>query len=281
VFLDGAPTIHCFHASCKEAVEEKNRELRSTIGKAKFKARSMTKEEQLDLLRKTLEAKKEFAKQATFDQRIQHLKRRIFTDYVWSLEQALADSPVKLPENKRDHWHLLLTLFKPDDTIWIGDVTDSGGEYGWTYFKPVKEWLTMYKNTPPGNFTCPSVFFKSATKRSKKTVHYCRYWVVESDMLSKDDCLAIFRWLRAWLPLHAIVDTAGKSLHGWFDVLSLYNRMDREKARTSIFQLKAILTQLGCDPKMFTLSQPCRLPGALRDGKRQHLIWFNHAIHKD
>ena len=34
--LDGAPTIHCFHNSCREAVEQANRELRSRIGKAEF-----------------------------------------------------------------------------------------------------------------------------------------------------------------------------------------------------------------------------------------------------
>jgi hypothetical protein len=43
--------------------------------------------------------------------------------------------------------------------------------------------------------------------------------VVESDVHSKDEMGAIFKWLRdeVGLTLRAIVDTAGKSLHGWFD----------------------------------------------------------------
>lgn len=32
--LDGAPTIHCFHNSCRDAVEQANHELRSRVGKA-------------------------------------------------------------------------------------------------------------------------------------------------------------------------------------------------------------------------------------------------------
>jgi uncharacterized protein DUF3631/VirE-like protein len=34
LYLDGAPTIHCFHNHCRDVVEAKNRELRSRIGKA-------------------------------------------------------------------------------------------------------------------------------------------------------------------------------------------------------------------------------------------------------
>ena len=34
VFLDGAPTVHCVHNSCRGQVEEANRRLRSLVGKA-------------------------------------------------------------------------------------------------------------------------------------------------------------------------------------------------------------------------------------------------------
>ena len=46
-----------------------------------------------------------------------------------------------------------------------------------------------------------------------------RLTVVESDTLSKDEVGAVFAYLQRRLhyPLHCIVDTAGKSLHGWFD----------------------------------------------------------------
>jgi hypothetical protein len=65
--------------------------------------------------------------------------------------------------------------------------------------------------------------------------------------------------------LHAIIDTAGKSLHGWFDA----PRNKRIEA-----QLKVTLKAFGCDPKLFTYSQAVRVPGAYRNGKLQRLIWL-------
>jgi hypothetical protein len=65
--------------------------------------------------------------------------------------------------------------------------------------------------------------------------------------------------------LHCIIDTAGKSLHGWFDA-----------PRNKVFEnrLKAGLVAFGCDPKVFTYSQPVRVPGAWWDGKLQRLLWL-------
>ena len=70
---------------------------------------------------------------------------------------------------------------------------------------------------------------------------------------------------RLHYPLHCIIDTAGKSLHGWFDA-------PRNKLLEN--RLKAGLEEFGCDPKVFTYSQPVRVPGAYREGKMQRLIWL-------
>ncbi len=91
--------------------------------------------------------------------------------------------------------------------------------------------------------------------------------VVDSDTLPKDEVGAIFAFLnqRLHFNLHAFIDTAGKSLHGWFDAPRT-PRMEE--------QLKAVLTTFGCDPKLFTYSQPVRLPGAYREGKLQRIVWL-------
>jgi hypothetical protein len=39
-------------------------------------------------------------------------------------------------------------------------------------------------------------------------------------------------------------------------------------------RLKAGLEVFGCDPKVFTYSQPVRVPGAWREGRLQRLIWL-------
>jgi CTP:molybdopterin cytidylyltransferase MocA len=65
--------------------------------------------------------------------------------------------------------------------------------------------------------------------------------------------------------LHCIIDTAGKSLHAWFDAPR--NKMLENR-------LKTALVVFGCDPKLFTYSQPVRVPGAFRDGRLQRLVWL-------
>ena len=93
-------------------------------------------------------------------------------------------------------------------------------------------------------------------------------WQTEvSDSLSKDDVGAVFAYLRRRLHYqpHCIIDTAGKSLPGWFDA-------PRNKLLAG--RLKAGLEVFGCDPKMFTYSQPVRVPGAWREGKLQRLVWL-------
>jgi hypothetical protein len=91
------------------------------------------------------------------------------------------------------------------------------------------------------------------------------FLVVESDSLSKEQMLAVFAWMRQFMHLRAIVDTAGKSLHGWFEYPNPFQ----------LEELRVILPTLGCDPALFRTSQPCRLPGALRDGKFQRLLWLD------
>jgi hypothetical protein len=77
----------------------------------------------------------------------------------------------------------------------------------------------------------------------------------------------VFAYLQRRLrdPLHCIIDTAGKSLHGWFDA-------PRNKVLENRF--KAGLEEFRCDPKVFTYSRPVRVPGPWREGKLQRLIWL-------
>jgi hypothetical protein len=276
VYLDNVPTIYCLHTSCHGAVVEANRNLRSAIGKAKWMARPPTNDEQLAMHRRSMERKQVLTADMLLKRRAQQLKQRILTDYAWSLDDAIRDSPVKLPDDPREHWRLILSLFGPRNTIWIGEKEDSGGRRGRDHFKSAAEWLEC-EDIPPGHFTCPAVFKPYSTSRCNQAVLYKRFLVVESDMLSKPDVLTVFRWCRQFLPLNAIVDTAGKSLHGWFDRLGMAPGTDLNRARTLFAELETVLVELGCDSKMFGLSQPCRLPGALRDGKRQRLIWFDRA----
>jgi hypothetical protein len=56
-------------------------------------------------------------------------------------------------------------------------------------------------------------------------------------------------------------------------------RVNAERFRAELFEffrwpMAQILEVFGCNPKMFTYSQPVRVPGTWKDGKLQRLIWL-------
>ncbi|MFN7138862.1 MAG: hypothetical protein ACK4UN_05955 [Limisphaerales bacterium] len=254
VHLDGAPTIFCQHTSCKGEVEKANYELRKAIGKLQL-PEGMPKVRTLEQIQRDIDR-----------ERKQQLKLRAAASLNQIIEQhsiseadMLATSPVNMTDRcLSEDWRALLQLFKPDDVLWMGrDVYQK-------QFKTVSQWLTS--NRCPGNFTCPSTFKPGSESRSNDNVLHRRYLVVESDELKKTEMLAVIQWLRKTMRLRAVVDTGGKSLHGWFEF----------PPEDILNELKSILPALKCDPKLFTASQPCRLPGAIRNGCTcQFLIWLD------
>ena len=153
-------------------------------------------------------------------------------------------------------------MFSTTDVVWAGDLYDSGKPQNIWNFRPVFCWL--HHNTRPGQFICPNAFIPRTYSRTKDRIKSLRFLVVESDTLTKDEIGAVFNWCRQFMKLRAIVDTGGKSLHGWF------NYPNQEV----LDELKIILSALQCDPAMFNPSQPVRMPGASRGDKMQKLIWF-------
>jgi len=260
IYLDRVPTVACFHGSCKNAVEAANKRLRSAIlnpnGDPDFIPRKMTTEDRERLTERD--------RKARMQQRARKALPQILKKYRWPYDEILNDSPVDVKTGEENHWQLLLGKFKPDDVVWIGERSDSGSHGNCVNFKMVTEWLTM--EWTPNVFVCPSAFKNSSVSRSNENVLERRFLVVESDLLSRDEVGAVFRYLvDCGLILVAVVDTAGKSLHGWFEFPADDEVMN---------DLRLILPALKCDPKMLTASQPARLPGAMRGEKRQRLIFL-------
>lgn len=260
--VDGVPTIYCVHASCRDEIENANRALRA--GNPSSFPAVLTSEE-----KKAVAAKKAKARQnQELKVRAQKSLPGILKAYDWPYNRIVADSPNRLVE---DDWEGMLEaflgMFEDGEVIWIGDVNQTGQAHHTSNFKTKSDWQAGLARVGP--FTCPSCFVPGSCSRSKENVALQRYVVVESDSLPKNEVGAIFRWLdeAVELPLLAVVDTAGKSLHGWFqfpppDVLA---------------ELQIMLPAMGCDPKMFGSSQPCRLPGGLRDGRIQRLIYSKNG----
>jgi hypothetical protein len=284
VSVDGAPTIFCFHASCAAAVAEANLRLRRELGAAAWQislpdGRVLRSGDVLQasgeiLPREVMQRGKTSPERS--DERLvlesvrvlaERFRPELLDRFRWPLEQIICDSPLHVSDrDAEDQFRTWLKLWPAHCHVWIGDVYSSGKPEHRTHFRPVSEW---YQIGPVlGNFTCGSSFKPGSYQRCNENLNGHRFLVVESDTLAKDDVGAVFVYLQRRLRyrLHCIIDTGGKSLHGWFDA-------PRDAVREA--RLKAGLVAFGCDPKVFTYSQPVRVPGAFRDGKLQKLVWLH------
>jgi hypothetical protein len=161
----------------------------------------------------------------------------------------------------------LSTLFAADDVVWIGAVWQTGKPKHKGRFMQNQSWLTMQRIS--GEFCSHCTFKPGSFSRSNENVEVRRFMVVESDILSIDECGAIFNYLASYhsLPLRAIVYTGGKSLHGWFDW----------PGDEVVDEWSAKLSGWNCDPSTLRPSQPVRLPGIIRTSTRrpQELLYLS------
>jgi hypothetical protein len=240
----GPPTIHCFHTSCKGEVEEANRKLRSAVALSE-QDRSVT----LPNYRHKPTKKRTFADDA----------KALENKLPWIRSHNLPDTAA-LPETAKEQYFKHLALFQDSDNIWLGDTYESA------QIQPVSKFKKFSK--PLGNFISHCTFVEGATGRKNEFVDDVKFLVVESDELAKPDQKAVLAWLRDWggWNLRLVLDTAGKSLHGWFDYPE---HLEKD-------QIKALLEQLKCDTRLLTPSQPSRIAGAMRKKKMQHIIWLGN-----
>ena len=270
VMLDRAPTITCFHTSCRGALEAANRRLRSAIGKAERGQQSAWQAPRQPTVEE-LKRRRAKEEQRRLEVRSRRSLGRIIEAHRIPLADVFESSPVRLLDDPKDGWRLLLRLFPEDGVVWIGDKLDSCNDqadeerkgFCRRRFRPVRDWLR--RGVGGAQFTCPSLFRPGVHSRSNANVVARPYLVVESDSLGKEEMMAVFTWMRLFMKLRAVVDTAGKSLHGWFEFPSA----------AVLAELRVILQALGCDPALFREAQPCRLPGAMRGEKVQSLLWLD------
>ena len=285
VSVDGAPTIFCFHATCAAAVAVANHRLRRELGKSPWtltlpdgkiiRSGDVLQASGVVLPREVVNARAKAEGRDASEQLVLEtlvamagrFKPDLFERFGWPFAQVLTDSPLLVADrDPDDQFRTWLKIWPANSTVWIGDVYSTGRPEHATHFRPLADWYQI--GPVMGNYTCASAFKPGTFSRSNETIAGQRFMVVESDTLAKDEIGAVFAYLQRRLHyrLHCIIDTAGKSLHGWFDVPP--NKIMENR-------LKAGLTAFGCDPKVFAYSQPVRVPGAWRNGKLQRLIWLS------
>ena len=282
--IDGAPTVFCFHSSCLAAVERVNLTLRQKLGVATWEIRLPGGRvlRSGDLLaatgavvrRETVRAVGRAEGRSPEEAEVlalvavlaERFKADLFEVFHWPFAQILEESPLQVAERDADdQFRTWLRLWPAHATVWIGDVFNSGKPEHRAHFRPIADWYQI--GPAMGNYTCGASFKPGSFSRCIENLNGQRFLVIESDTLAKDDVGAVFSYLRRRLHyrLHCIIDTAGKSLHAWFEA---------PRNRVLENRLKAGLIVFGCDPKVFTYSQPVRVPGAWREGKLQRLVWL-------
>jgi RecA-family ATPase len=178
----------------------------------------------------------------------------------------------------------LRACFDPEDTVCICNeiITDDEGRSRpaskGTYLKR-DEWIKSH-------FTAPisSMWTGKEARGAYVRINPCsdqtgtdsgvstfRHVLVEMDEKSKDEQWTILK--ESNLPFSVIIDSGGKSLHGWVRV-DAANREEWEQRRNVVYQH---LDHLGVDPKNKNASRFSRLPGVMRNGVEQKLLALNQG----
>ena len=178
-------------------------------------------------------------------------------------------SPVRIETPPGQDAQLLLeSLYAPGDVLFIGD------QYGRTV-KTVAEWLTVFRAgqpIPPHIIPNPLTGAAATTKdgrpsfRADACVKSFRFAVAEFDGLSREDQLSF--WWAVNLPLCALIDSGGKSLHAWVRIDGI--QAAEQWTRLVEDQLYGrYLVPLDCDAACRNEARLSRMPGHFRAEKKR------------
>jgi hypothetical protein len=110
-----------------------------------------------------------------------------------------------------------------------------------------------------------------ASVRCQNNIASRRYVVAEFDKEpDKANQAKLIGFLSETIPCVMVIDSGGKSLHGWFPVY------DKTESEAAAFFAQAVT--LGADQSIYDRAKLVRLPGGLRDGKiRQKILYFDEG----
>lgn len=205
--------------------------------------------------------------------------RKIIESATISQEADLWElSPIRLMDAPQHDARLFLeTMFNSDDLIFIGDTYDTDT------IKSRNAWIRRRCDAPHiiinplSGHLAPTKGGDGQTYRGDHNVTAFRYCLVEFDNLSREDQIRF--WSAIILPVKALIDTGGKSIHAWLDVGKLAAVNTLEQWETHIRQelYERILKPLGVDGACSNPARLSRLPGHYRTekGKYQRILWLS------
>lgn len=208
-------------------------------------------------------------------------RRRFIERGAGVTEADLRDvSPVRIDWSPdEDGARLLAALYTPEDVLFIGDNAGchAGGR---AHVRTVAEWMeradkvTRWPHIIPNPLTGQAGPTKAdpakLTLRGDACVQAFRFAVMEFDELPRAEQLAFFAGTD--LPLAVLIDSGGKSIHGWLRV-EMPNESAWDENVRPLFRDR--LAPMGVDRACANPSRLSRLPGHHRaDTGRQQRILF-------
>jgi RecA-family ATPase len=180
---------------------------------------------------------------------------------------------------------LLLAAFKDDEVICI--TNEAGQSDDGRYFPASKgifitraEWITKffgpgapgkakYAGTEQGAWVRINPFTKDDFTGTDAAVSAYRHVLVEFDEKNKDEQVSIFH--QSNLPITALIDSGGKSVHAWVKV-DAADKAQWEERRNAIYEF---LSDHDPDPQNKNPSRWSRLGGVNRGDKEQKVLALN------
>jgi hypothetical protein len=98
-------------------------------------------------------------------------------------------------------------------------------------------------------------------------------WADKAGKTVQDISVALLLHLAKAAPLVAVVDSANKSLHGWFNIQGWVDR--------HVLLFMGLAVRLGADPATYTRCQLVRMPGGVRYNEEGDPLWFQDVIYFD
>ncbi len=189
---------------------------------------------------------------------------------IWEASPVCIDWP---PE--QDAVELLTRIYNPNDVLFVGN------QYG-AEIKPVADWLAYFKtghSIPPHIIPNPLTGQKAQTKDGKLSVRAdaCvksfRFAVAEFDGFPREDQLRF--WWAVNLPICALIDSGGKSLHAWIRI----DDVETGEGWSNLVENQLFgryLISLGCDSACRNEARLSRMPGHFRTekGRWQRLLYL-------
>jgi RecA-family ATPase len=180
---------------------------------------------------------------------------------------------------------LLLNCFKPEEIICITNEAGQDEDGRWFpaskgTFQTVQWWIDryfgsspsdseLYRNKPQGAYIRINPILEGDYSGRDDSVSVHRYVLVEFDTRPKEEQFAIFK--QSNLPIGAIIDSGGKSLHAWV-------RVDAKDPNEWRLRRQAVFDYLSdYEPDEMTKnpSRWSRLGGVYRGEKEQRIVALN------